>query len=191
MKKLILFSILLINFAFADEISWYDKKFVSEGNNNSGEYVFNEEFYKRVIEDCEYLGILNNKIYYKKKKRVEIIDCVESTLILSDFLTKIPINCSESTLPNNFHLAIAGQNLISLKKEYYRGVMVSALGYGIISYGYSKVDLIAIGSRLILIGNLMSLVSFYAGEAGEELMETAEITRYIKSSKKIEEPPSP
>ena len=177
-----------INFAFADEISWYDKKFVSEGYNNSGEYVFNEESYKRVIEDCEYLGILNNKIYYKKKKRIEIIDCVESTLILSDFLTKIPINCFESTLPNNFHLAIAGQNLIAFKKEYYRGVMVSALGYATIIYGYSKdEDLIGIGSGIMLIGNLMSLTSFSsAGKAGEELMETAEITRHNESSEKIE-----
>ena len=188
MKTLIILSILFINFIYSDEIIWYEGRFISEGYNKSGEYVFNEEFYKRVIEDCEYLGILNNKIYYNKKERIEIIDCVESTSVLSNFLTKIPINCSESTLPNNFHLAIAGQNLISFKREYFRGVMVSTLGYLTIIYGYNKgTNLTGIGSGIMIIGNLMSLVSFSsAGEAGEELMETAEITRYNESSEKIE-----
>ena len=66
--------------------------------------------------------------------------------------------------------------------------MVSALGYATIIYGYSKSeDLIGIGSGIMLIGNLMSLTSFSsAGKAGEELMETAEITRHNESSEKIE-----
>jgi hypothetical protein len=184
----LLFAFSFSTFAYCDEIIWDEDKIISTGYTKSGEYVVNKETYRRAIKDCEYLGILNNKIYYKKKKRIGEIKCVESTSILSDFSTNIPINCYESTLPNNFHLAIAGQNLIAFKKEYYRGVMVSALGYATIIYGYSKgEDLIGIGSGIMLIGNLMSLTSFSsAGKAGEELMETAEIARYNKSSEKIE-----
>ena len=131
---------------------------------------------------------MNNKIYYKKKKRIREIDCTKSISILSDFSTKIPINCYESTLPSNFHLAIAGQSLIAFKKEYYRGAALSFIGSAILLYGaINEEDVFGIAYTTILTGNIMTFLSFInAGEAGKDLIEAADITRYNESSEKIE-----
>ena len=67
---IILLAFSFSTFAYGDEISWDEDKIISTGYTKSGEYVVNKETYKRAIKDCEYLGILNNKIYYKKKKRI-------------------------------------------------------------------------------------------------------------------------
>ena len=91
-------------------------------------------------------------------------------------------------MPNNFHLAIAGQNLIAFKKEYYWGAALSFIGSAILLYGaINEEDVFGIAYTAILTGNIMTFLSFInAGEAGKDLIEAADITRYNESSEKIE-----